>query len=160
MQEAKCHQVRVSPARHTDSSVANMLVTIFCSWELIFSTNSWQRYFGHLAFEKSVGRLVVANYLSADKLLATKSRYLYVGLYAFGSLFTPWSYLGRHVEARVQGKVCVQHSTKRTTQTCVDALHHISFVYVTTERRTTVVTWKLLGRICSLSLFKSSLYPN
>ena len=32
---------------------------------------------GHLPSEKSVGRRVVANYLSADKLLATQNRYVY-----------------------------------------------------------------------------------
>ena len=58
---------------HTDSAFANVLCV--CSPPTVGNT-----FCGHLASEKSVSRPSADGYLSADKLLATKSRYVYGGL--------------------------------------------------------------------------------
>ena len=76
----------------TDSSVANMLATTFSVGNsnvdvmCMFSTGQqFTTLFVYISGiskigRPTVGRWVDAKYLSADKLLATKSRYVYGGL--------------------------------------------------------------------------------
>ena len=63
----------------TTFTVGNSNVVVMCIY--IFSTNT---LCGKLASEQigrpMVGQRVVANYMSAEKLLATKTRYMYGGL--------------------------------------------------------------------------------